>query len=402
MITIYTTPRFYIGVDTHKFTHTACVINYDTDILLTFTFKNQPSAFSEVLHKILEVTRCKDIIFGLEDTQSFGFHFSHYLTSIGFTVKQVNPAFANAYRASLPNYHKSDDFDSFCVAKVLKDSYKQLPSFHHEQIYSHIRLLVGQRSILTKQQSINYITLHQQLSKVYPGYTQFFSTIHTRSALAFFLHFPSPRYLKNYTKELLTEEMKQYTRIFKESKAEYILEIVRANPTGYQDTLVEEVIVQLIEDIYTREERIIKLEKQLEPLLEQTGYKLQTIPGVSIATAAKLISEIGDIRRFKSERQLAKFCGIAPVTIGSGGKNITEHSKGGNRELRSTFYFLAVGMITVNKDDKARHPLFREYFLRKIGEGKTKSQALICIMRQLVRIIYAMMKNKSEWKPPEK
>lgn len=302
----------------------------------------------------------------------------------------------------MPNYHKSDDFNSFCVAKVLKDSYKQLPSFHHEQIFSHIRLLVGQRSILTKQQSINYITLHQQLSKVYPGYTQFFSTIHTRSALAFFLHFPSPRYLKNYTKELLTEEMKQYTKIFKESKAEYILENVRANPTGYQDTLVEEVIVQLIEDIYNREERINKLEKQLDPLLEQTGYKLQTIPGVSTATAAKLISEIGDIRRFKSERQLAKFCGIAPVTIGSGGKNITEHSKGGNRELRSTFYFLAVGMITVNKDDKARHPLFREYFLRKVGEGKTKSQALICIMRQLVRIIYAMMKNKSEWKPPEK
>lgn len=377
-------------------------MNYDTDILITFTFKNQPTEFIEVLHKILKVTNSKDIIFGLEDTQSFGFHFSLYLTTIGFTVKQVNPAFANAYRASLPNYHKSDDFDSFCVAKVLKDSYKQLPSFYHEQLYSHIRLLVGQRTMITKQQSINYITLHQQLSKVYPGYTEFFSTIHTRSALAFFYHFPSPRYLKNYTKEELTKEMKQYTKIFKESKAQSILHIVRANYIDYTDILVEDIIKETIQDIYTKEEKIAKLEKQLEPLLEETGYKLQTIPGVNIATAAKLISAIGDINRFKSEKQLAKFCGIAPVTIGSGGKNITEHSKGGNRELRATFYFLAVGMVTVTKTNNARNLLFREYFLRKVSEGKTKSQALICIMRQLVKIIYAMMKNKREWKAPEK
>ena len=61
---------------------------------------------------------------------------------------------------------------------------------------------------------------------------------------------------------------------------------------------------------------------------------------------------------------------------------------------------MAVGTITVNKEDKARHPLFRDYFLRKLLEGKSKTQALTCIMRQLVRIVFSMMKNKSEWKQP--
>ena len=36
-------------------------------------------------------------------------------------------------------------------------------------------------------------------------------------------------------------------------------------------------------------------------------------------------------------------------------------------------------------------------FNYKISEGKTKSQALVCVMRRLVNIIYGMMKNKTEY-----
>ena len=137
--------------------------------------------------------------------------------------------------------------------------------------------------------------------------------------------------------------------------------------------------------ILAKESKIKRLEELVSPLLEKTGYQLQTTPGVSTATAGKIISAVGNINRFKSEKQLAKFCGVAPVSVGSGGKNKELCSKGGNRELRADLYFLAV----------------RDYFLKKLMEGKTKTQALICIMRQLIRILYSMMKNKTEWKAPE-
>jgi hypothetical protein len=68
---------------------------------------------------------------------------------------------------------------------------------------------------------------------------------------------------------------------------------------------------------------------------------------------------------------------------------------------RADLYFLAVGSISVDKGDKARHPIFKNYFLKKLMEGKSKTQALICIMRQLICILYSMMKNKTEWKAPE-
>ena len=50
-------PSFYIDVNTHKATHTVCIINVDTDKLITFTFKNEPRYYKKVIQKILNVTK---------------------------------------------------------------------------------------------------------------------------------------------------------------------------------------------------------------------------------------------------------------------------------------------------------------------------------------------------------
>jgi len=45
--------------------------------------------------------------------------------------------------------------------------------------------------------------------------------------------------------------------------------------------------------------------------------------------------------------------------------------------------------------------VFYEYYQKKLSQGKTNKQALICIMRRLVNIIYGMMKNKTAYTMPE-
>ena len=42
----------------------------------------------------------------------------------------------------------------------------------------------------------------------------------------------------------------------------------------------------------------------------------------------------------------------------------------------------------------------RAYFECKVSQGKTKVQAMICIMRRLVSIIYSMMKNQTVYQMP--
>ena len=61
------------------------------------------------------------------------------------------------------------------------------------------------------------------------------------------------------------------------------------------------------------------------------------------------------------------------------------------------FYFLAVQQVQVSRKGTPRNPVFLKYYKKKISEGKTKIQALVCVMRRLNNIIYGMMKNKTEY-----
>ena len=115
-----------------------------------------------------------------------------------------------------------------------------------------------------------------------------------------------------------------------------------------------------------------------------------------------MVGQIGDISRFQNANKLANYARVAPVCFSSAGKGKHVQNKNqGNRELYSVLYLLAMQQVHLNTKGQARNPLLRAYFESKVSEGKTKIQALLCIMRRLVNIIYSMMKNKTAYRMPE-
>ena len=93
---------------------------------------------------------------------------------------------------------------------------------------------------------------------------------------------------------------------------------------------------------------------------------------------------------------------IQPIYIGSAGKGKNyQNSSLGNRELYAVLYFLAIQQVHIDKKGNSRNPEMRAYFEYKISTGKTKIQALLCIMRRLIRIIYAMMKYQIKYEMPK-
>jgi transposase len=122
------------------------------------------------------------------------------------------------------------------------------------------------------------------------------------------------------------------------------------------------------------------------------------MPGINLIAAASIISEIGNIERFPNSDKLAQFSGVAPVNFSSAGKGKDQRSRQGNGVLNAIFHFLAIQLVQVNPNGKAKHPAFREYFESKPREGKSKPQALVCVSRR----IYGMMWTKTEYKPFEK
>ena len=66
------------------------------------------------------------------------------------------------------------------------------------------------------------------------------------------------------------------------------------------------------------------------------------------------------------------------------------------------FYKLAWRSICVGRTGNTPfNPIFKEYYQKKLNEGKTKYQALICIMRRTCNIIYKMLREEKEYQALE-
>ncbi len=188
----------------------------------------------------------------------------------------------------------------------------------------------------------------------------------------------------------------------KKDKAELIPDCVQNDGNTYREYQESRdfITTSLVRNLEHQKEELAGLDKEIEKILLSFDYKLTSMPGIGTSVASKLIAEIGDIRRFPSADKLARFAGMAPVKFSSAGKGKEQSSRQGNRQLHGLFYFLAVTMVSKPRNGTPNHPVFYDYYMRKIGEGKTKSQALACIMRRLVNIVYGMMRNKTEYREP--
>lgn len=186
-------------------------------------------------------------------------------------------------------------------------------------------------------------------------------------------------------------------------KAEQILTlVVEDGDTSWDFQDKRDFIVKgLVRNIRFYERELTRIEKEIKSLMIQLGFQLETMTAIELVTAAELVVEIGDIHRFASPYKLARFAGIAPIALGSGNKHRNYKSKQGNRELHDIFKALAICQIAVTRTKKEpRKPYFHAYYEQRMVAGKTKQQAIVCIMRKLVNVIYYLMKTKSEYKIP--
>jgi len=65
-------------------------------------------------------------------------------------------------------------------------------------------------------------------------------------------------------------------------------------------------------------------------------------------------------------------------------------AKRGQTSLAHMFYQIALTSLRCN-------PVLREYYLKKLSEGKPKKVALVACARKLVRIVYSMLKSNQAY-----
>jgi len=343
-------------------------------------------------------------LYGLEDVTHYGRNLAVYLLDREHPVKEVNSALSYMERMSYPSVKKNDMWDARCVCAVLMRRYELLPDADPKDYYWIMKQLVHRRNALVKAKSALLQQFHEQIQYDYPSYKKFFFEVECKTSIAFFEQYPSSQTLEGTS----VEELAEFLRIPSHNacstkRAEKILELVEGDAVkahNYQfgrDFIIQSMM-RNIRFILDELGRINKLQKKL---VKEVNYHLETLPGVNTVTACALIAQIGDISRFKSADKLANYAGVAPLCFSSGGKGKNVQNKTqGNRELYSVLYLLAMQQIHVNTKGQARNPVLRTYFESKVSGGKTKIQALLCIMRRLVNIIYSMMKNQTAYRMP--
>jgi transposase len=152
----------------------------------------------------------------------------------------------------------------------------------------------------------------------------------------------------------------------------------------------QELQVRLARELVSRcrslNRTITELDQELEQRTAEIAPALLELPGCAAVTAAKLLAEIGPVDRFKSDAQLARHGGVAPLEASSGRTQRHRLDRGGNRQLNAALYRIAITQARY-------HPGARAYLERKRAEGKSRREAIRCLKRLLVRVVYNTLKT---------
>ncbi|MCA1594065.1 MAG: IS110 family transposase [Acidobacteria bacterium] len=156
---------------------------------------------------------------------------------------------------------------------------------------------------------------------------------------------------------------------------------------------VEEHLTYLNTEI-KRTEELVNNHINSHPTLKQQSELLDSIPGIAQTTAALLLSEMTDIKQYKSARQVAAYTGLVPRERQSGSsvRGRTRLSKIGNARLRRALYFPAITALRCS-------PFFQAWAKGLQERGKCKMSIICAVMRKLVHVAYGVLKNGKPFDP---
>ena len=130
---------------------------------------------------------------------------------------------------------------------------------------------------------------------------------------------------------------------------------------------------------------------QAAPDLSERMDILTSIPGISTITAVAILVEMPEIGQLPA-KQAASLAGLAPMTRQSGTWRGRAAIRGGRATLRQALYMPALVAMRYNPDLKAKYQ-------NLIAAGKPPKVAITALMRKLIVIANALVRNRRRWVP---
>lgn len=328
-----------LGIDAHKRTHTVVAVD---EVGRQVGTRTTTSTTSE---DHLDLVRWADRFgterrWAVEDCRHLSRRLEADLLAAGERIVRVPPKLMAHARDAARTYGKSDPIDALAVAHAAL-RHRDLPVAQLDGPARELRLLVDHREDLVAERTRCLNRLRWHLHELDPTWD------------------PPARSL---------------TRIKN-------LDAVAAR-LAHLDGPVVRVAAEIVahaRDLTVRERA---LERDIARIVADLAPTLLALAGVGVLTAAKIVAETADVRRFKSKDAYARHNGTAPLPVWSGNRERHRLARTGNRQLNAAIHRIAITQVRCHDDA-------RTYLDRRITQDhKTKTEALRALKRRLSDVVY--------------
>ncbi len=329
--------KVLIGVDPHKASVAVAAVDEALGELVEGASFPQDRAGLKSLERWAK--RFPERRWAVENAGGLGRHLAMRLAAAGESVVDVPPKLSARVRVlSTGNARKNDGLDALATALAASRN-ERLAAVDPEAASEALRLLSERREDLVAERTRALNRLHGLLRDLVPG-----GVARTLSA----------------------------------DRAGRILRGIR--PKGASARLRRRLASEILRDVRTLDRKIADLERRIEAEVEASGTTLTGIFGVGPILAARIIGTVGNVARFPTKAHFASYAGTAPLEASSGEATRHRLSLAGNRKLNYALHMVAVC--------QARSDARGTYYRKKIGEGKSRKEALRCLKRRVSDAVF--------------
>jgi transposase len=151
------------------------------------------------------------------------------------------------------------------------------------------------------------------------------------------------------------------------------------------------------EHIEYLQRRLKKTDDELDDMIRSSEIwrrnddLLQSFRGIGAVTARTLLIELPELDTL-SRKQIAALAGVAPLNCDSGTHRGKRSTWGGRSAVRTALFMASLTAIRHND-------VIKRFYQRLRDAGKPAKVALVAVMRKILTILNAMLKNGMRWNP---
>jgi len=387
-----------MGIDIGKYNHVVTAQNWDGQRLKPLIFENNINGFNRLMAAKEDAQQCfgvTDIRFALEPTGQYWMALAEWLERRNEEVRTVQPAHTHKAKELEDNSPgKHDVKDSGIIADLDRQG-KSLRLVRKQGIFAELRHLTVCRQRLKQDINREINRLYGVLDLLFPELLGLFKEHIGKGLLGLLKVTACPDKIAQLGAEAIGQLLMEKSRGHLGSeRAALIVQTARISIGIKEGRQVLELgLNQILERLEFMRRQLKQVEGCMKDTLKEVPDRaiLLSLPAIGEISLGIILGEIGDIRGYNSAQQLIKLAGLNLYELSSGQHHgIKRISKRGRPLLRQMLYFAALRLINVKGG-------FYDFYQRLTGKGKHKIPAIIAVVCKLVRVLFAMARNKQSY-----